>query len=570
MTVEETVGSSVGRPGAGAGRTDSGPAEPPPDTGLVEPVTAPEPSGSGQLVRNSAVVGIGTMLSRVTGVLRTIIAAVVLGSGALASGYNLANTTPNMVYDLVLGGTLSATLVPILVANTERNDDESTSAVVTVLGVALATFTVIALIAAPWIFRIYTWSTGADNAHRLESVGVPLLRWFLPQIFFYGMTALAEALLYARRVYGAPSFVPVLNNVVMFCILGAFWRVGGHAPTAHQLAHDPALLALLGGGTTAGIVVMAVALWPAMRRAGIRLRWRFDHRNRAVRKVFTLSGWTLSYAIVNQVTLAVVLALAARRATDVNAYTYAFAFFQMPYALFAVSITVTIVPELSTSVARAEAANFRRQFALGLRFLLVVMVPAAVGCAVLGQPIVEAFLGHGRYRSAAPVTGDVFTLFSVGMVGYAVYLYSLRVFYTLRDTFTPLLLNLVENGVNIALAVLFVFRFDLNVQGLALAYAIAYSVGALAALWAVKRRILHFDGARNRQAAVKVAVASAVMGLAVWTVLHWLGTPPGFESLIPTLAGVVTGAVVYAALVWGLRVEEVTDLVGRFRSRLAR
>lgn len=543
------------------------------DTPLAPAPTPPEatePATTGQLARNSAVVGIGTALSRLTGMLRTIIAAVVLGSAALASGYNLANTTPNMIYDLVLGGTLSATLVPIVVANNERRDDESTSAMVTVLGTALFVFTAVGVIAAPWIFRIYTWSTGASNAKQLESVGVPLLRWFLPQVFFYGMTALAEALLNARRAYGAPSFVPVLNNIVMLSVLGIFWRVGGRAPTAHQVATDPALLTLLGLGTTAGIVVMAVALWPSMRRAGIRLRWHFDWRNRSVRRVFTLSGWTFAYAVVNQITLAVVLALAARRAADVNAYTYAFAFFQMPYALFAVSITVTIVPELSTFVARAQANAFRSQFALGFRFLLLVMVPAAVGCAVLGRPIVEALLGHGRYASAAPITGDVFILFSVGMIGYAVYLYSLRVFYTLRDTFTPFLMNLIENGINVVLAFVFIFVIHLNVQGLALAYAIAYSIGAIVTLVVVRRRIVHFDGDRNLHAAIRIFFAAAVMGLGVWATKDIIGTPAGFASLIPTVVGIVVGAAIYGVLVWALRIEEVTQLVDRTRARFAR
>ena len=528
-------------------------------------------AGAGALVRSSAVVGLGTMLSRVTGLLRTLALALVLGSTTLATGYNLANTTPNMVYDLLLGGILSATLVPVFVGQIERDDREGTDAVVTVLVTAMVAFTAIAMLAAPWIFRIYTWAS-KSNRGDLIRVGVPLLRWFLPQILFYGLTALATALLNARRSYAAAAFAPVLNNIVVLCMLGAFWTLKSRhqVPSASAVAHSPTLLALLGGGTTAGIVAMAVVLWPAMRRAGIRLRWRFDHRNRSVRKVFGLSAWTLAYAAVNQVALVVVLALASYRNTsDVNAYTYAFIFFQLPYGLFAVSLMTTVVPELSSFVARADAGGFRRSFALGFRMLVLVMVPAAVGCMVLAHPLVTALLGHARYRSAAPLTGDLLLLFAAGMIGYSVYLYALRVFYALRDTRTPFFLSVFENAVNVVLALIFVYVLKLNAQGLALAYSIAYSAAAVVTLVIARRRMVRMDGRRTVSATARVIVAATAMGLAVAATVRLLGPAEGFRALIPTFAGMAVGTAVYAGLVVVLQVEEVDLLLRRLRRRRA-
>ncbi len=551
--------------------------DPQPHTALA--VDAPggtsgrEPAGTSaaSLVRSSAVVGLGTMLSRITGLLRTLGTAFVLGGAVLADGYNLANTTPNMVYDLLLGGILSATLVPIFVGQLERDNEEGTNAVVTVLVAAMVGFTALAVAAAPWIFRIYTWSAKPSDRHELIRVGVPLLRWFLPQILFYGLTALGTALLNARRRYAAAAFAPVLNNIVVLCMLGAFWtlRARHRAPTASAIASDPAMLALLGAGTTAGIVAMAAVLWPAMRRAGIRLRWRFDHRNRSVRKVFGLSGWTLAYAAVNQVALAIVLALANRRAGDPTAYTYAFIFFQLPYGLFAVSLMTTIGPELASFVARVDAEGFRRHFSLGLRMLLLVMVPASIGCAVLAHPIIEALLAHGNYRRSAPVTGDLLLIFAAGMVGYSVYLYALRMFYALRDTRTPFVLNVLENSMNVAFAFVFVFALHLNAQGLALAYTIAYSIAAVAALSAAHRRMVRFDGRRTVIGAVRISAAGAAMGLAVAAVVRVIGPRRGFGALVPTFAGMATGVAVYGALAATLRVDEMELLLGRLRRRRA-
>src|SRR5438128_1095356 len=156
--------------------------------------------------------------------------AYALGRFVLADGYNLANTTPNIVYDLILGGILSATLVPVFVDRFEHDDDDGINAVVTVIASALIGLTVAAVLAAPWIFRAYTWAAG-KNAHDLERAGVPLLRFFLPQVLFYGLTALGTAVLNARRRFAAPAFAPVLNNVIVCGVLLWFAHIAGRAPS---------------------------------------------------------------------------------------------------------------------------------------------------------------------------------------------------------------------------------------------------------------------------------------------------------------------------------------------------
>ncbi len=524
--------------------------------------------GISHLVRSSSIVGAGTLLSRVTGLVRTIALAAVLGATWMTEGYNLANTTPNMIYDLLLGGVFTATLVPVFVDHHVRRDDEGDAAVLTLLVCALIALTVLAMALAPWIFRLYTWDTPAGAKRtQIIAVGVPLLRWFLPQILFYGLTALASAMLNARRSYLAPAFAPALNNIVVLCMLAAFWRVGGVAPSVHQVLDDPALLALLGGGTTAGIVVMAAALWPALVRAKVRLRPSLHWRHASIRQVFRLSGWTLAYAVTNQVALFVVLALATSAAgrANVTAYTYAFMFFQLPNGLFAVSLMTTTEPEMARAYAADDLPGLRNQFSSGLRLVLLVLIPASAGMAVLAHPIVNVLLGHAGYRDDAALTGTLLALFALGLVGYSVYLFSLRCYYAQKNTRTPFLINVVENGVNVAVAFALVGHW--GVQGLVASFSIAYAVAAVLALVLLRRRIGGFEGPAVWRTAWRVLVAAVVMAAVAWAITLGLGTPVGFASLPTLVAAGVAAAVVFSLLAWRMGVPEVHLVLGRVQGR---
>lgn len=519
---------------------------------------------SGSILRSSALVGVGTALSRLSGLARTAALTYALGGLVLADAYNLANTTPNIVYDLVLGGILSATLVPFFVDRFDDGDQDGVDAVVTVAVVALVALTVTAVAAAPWIFRLYTWAAGDDQA-QLEQVGVPLLRLFLPQVLFYGLTALATGLLNARRRFAAPAFAPVLNNAVLCGVLLMFAHLVGDSPTAEEVAGDRGLLWLLGAGTTAGIVAMTVVLWPALRRAGVRWRWHWQPRHPGVRRVASLSGWTLGYVVANQVAFAVVLALAARQSGGAAAYTYAFVFFQLPYGLFAVSLMTTLTPELAAAASGRDTEGFRARFSFGLRLMTLVVLPASVGMAVLARPLVSGLLGHGAFGGDAPqLTADVLANFAGGLLGFSVYLFALRGFYALGDTRTPFLLNLAQNALNIVFAVALVGRF--GVQGLAFAFSLAYAVAAVMALAALRARVGRLGGRAVVDSSVRIAVAAAVMGAAVLVVSRVVGSPAGLGALVRMGAGVLVGIIAFAAAAVAVGVEEVDAI----RSRLGR
>src|SRR5436190_391694 len=207
--------------------------------------------------------------------------AYALGFDRLADSYNLANTTPNIVYELLLGGVLSATLVPIFVEQREKGDDEATSAVVTVVALALVLLTGLGIIVAPAVVHLYTLRLSDATAAAQQQVATDLLRMFMPQMLFYGITAVATALLNARRRFAAPAVTPVFNNLLVTAIFLALPHLARGPLTLEAVRHDHGTLLLLGLGTTAGIVAMALPLLPAVRRAGVRLRPVLDFRHPA-------------------------------------------------------------------------------------------------------------------------------------------------------------------------------------------------------------------------------------------------------------------------------------------------
>ncbi|MGZ6963420.1 MAG: murein biosynthesis integral membrane protein MurJ [Acidimicrobiia bacterium] len=518
-----------------------------------------------RLVRSSAVVGLGTALSRITGFLR-VSALAALGFARLSDVYNIANSTPNIVYELLLGGILTATLVPLYVEHYERRDERATDAINSVAIVALAVISILGFIAAPWIIDLYTLRLHGAGKAAQQALATDLLRWFMPQVFFYGLTALATAMLNARRKFAAAAFAPVLNNVVVIAVLLALPRVASEPPTVTSVLADPALVVLLGLGTTAGIVAMALILLPALRGAGARLHWVWEWRHPAVRKLARLSGWTIGYVATNQVAFWVALFLAYGHSGDASVYLAAFTFFQLPHGLFAVSIMTALAPELASRASRGDFDGLRDQFAMGFRLMGLVVIPAAAVLAVLARPIVNALLDHGSFTAQnGTATADTLVWFSIGLFSFSAYLFTLRGFYAMQDTRTPFLLNCVENGINIVLALALYPAF--GVEGLALSWSIAYIVAMVVALAAMRRRLVRLEGRRIVETLSRVVVATVVLAALAWGVAAVIGYDTPGRALVATIAALLVGGAGFLAVLQLLHVDELSLLRDAIRRR---
>ena len=263
------------------------------------------------LLRSNLVVAAGTALSRVTGLLRVFALAYVVGQSGLADAYKLANETPNIVYELLLGGVLSATLVPLFTGFVEREDDESVSVIVSTAAVLMGALTVVAVLAAPLIFRLYSINVGDDvDPAVFRSVGTSLARIFLVQILFYGLVGIANAYLNSQRRFFAAAWSPILPNLIIIATLLSLPGAGATEWVLADVLTDTRLRLTLGLGATFGIASMAIVLVPAVRAAGFRFRPRVSFRHPAVRKLFRLSFWTVGFVVANQAALVVVRNLA--------------------------------------------------------------------------------------------------------------------------------------------------------------------------------------------------------------------------------------------------------------------
>ena len=516
----------------------------------------------GGLLRSNLIVASGTLTSRFTGLIRTSLILLVLGSG-LNDAYVTANNTPNMIYELILGGILTAALVPLFTDDLERGDGrDATSAIISFALVALLVVTVIALIAAPLIILIFSLGSPEGARDDYLAAAVPLALLFAPQVFFYGLMAVWSAVLNARQRFLAAAWAPVLNNLIAIAtLIGAAQLVDGRYPTLQDALDDRRILWLLGAGTTLGIVVMALSLYPAIRRAGVRLRFKFDLKHPAVRRTIRLSGWMFGYVIANQVAVLVIQTLAEPGTGGNTRYQTAFQYFQLPHALLAVSIMVTFEPLLGRADARDDRPGYNRQLLLGYRLIGLLIIPAAVGYIALpGGLDARTFEATGELAKALDLTG-IIAAFAVGLPGFSTYLYTLRGFYAMKDTRTPFLINCGENAINIVLAIVFVRWW--GVVGLALSFAIAYNVSAVVAVGMLARRSRGFDLRGLLHTWVKLLVAAGIMGGFVYGVVS-LMAPSSAAMLVPAIGvGLVVGGVTYFAAVYVLGVPGIAELMAR-------
>ena len=519
------------------------------------------------LMKSNLVVATGTLLSRVTGLARVAVLAAVLGGTALSDAYLLANETPNIIYELLVGGVLSATLVPLFTSFDQHEDDDARSAVISMALAVIAATALIAVVAAPVIFRLFSQRIDADvDADLFRSVGTTLSRIFLIQILFYGLTGVANAFLNSRRRFFAAAWSPILPNVIIIATLLSLPAAGADGYVLADVLDDTRIRLTLGLGATVGIASMAVVLLPAVWNAGLRMKFVWKPRHPAVKKLFTLSFWTLGFVAANIVALTVVRNLTEPGSSGSTAYFLAFTFFILPHGLLGVSIATTFQPEMARAVARRSKDDFVRSASLGIRMTALLTIPAGVGLFVLRRPIVGLAFEYGNFSAEnALQTSRALAGLALGLGAFSVYLFVLRTFYAHQDTKTAFKVNVVENSLNIVLAFVLVGSF--GVLGLGASFAIAYAVSALWVLQILSYKVPGFDLRGVLKSLAQMSIAAALMGEAVWIIARLVGTNTGGGALARLLAGTVVGIVVYGALLTAMGAPELDALRRRLPGR---
>jgi putative peptidoglycan lipid II flippase len=530
---------------------------------------------SSSLLRSGAVMAVGTIASRLTGFLRTAMLTVAFGTHALGDVYNTANTVPNIVYDLLLGGILTSVIVPLIVRARERDrayGEQYEQRLFSIAVIFLAALTVIAVLLAPVLIGIYGHSyTGAKR-----DLAILFAEFFLPQIFFYGIGAFAGAILNTRNRFAAPMWAPVLNNIVVIAIAGVFLGIATGVTPDNITSTEKLLLAL---GTTGGIVLQTLALWPSLRAVGFRWRPRFDFRKGELSGIGRMAGWTLVYVIATQIGFAVTTALANAVGDRVpghgfTAYFTAYQLFQLPYAIVAVSVITALLPRMSQHASEGAGDLVKDDFSSGLRLSSVIMIPAVALMVALGVDVTVLLFGHGATSIAdATIMGHVVQMFALGLLPFSAYQLMLRVFYAYRDTKTTAFVAFCTVGVNVAVSFTLYNTLPAEwiVVGLATGFVVAQLVGVILCWSILRLRLGGLDGKRIIGTHLKLIIAAVPTGLVAYAihlaVNRWLGAGM-LGALLALVAGSAIGGVLYLVTAKLLRVSEVETMVSTLTKRL--
>ena len=485
-----------------------------PDAGLVLP-TGPQrltEDTSPNLARSSKAMALGTLASRATGFLRTFVFVYALGVYTTANAYNTANTLPNTVYYLMLGGVFTSVVVPMLVRAAKEDPDrgEGYARRIYSLGViCLLLVTVVATLFAQPIASLYGGNLSRPNEYHLTVV---FAYFFIPQIFFYGMDSLLGAILNVRGRFGANMWTPVINNVVVIFVgilfLVTVGKSGIQSNTISSYGVD-----LLGIGTTLGIVIQSIALFPVMWRAGFSMRLVFDFRRAEIGEIGRMSGWMFGYVFSQWLGNLVVTRVAnsAPPTNGISAYSYAYQLFQLPYAIVGISVISALLPRMSGHANDRRYSLVREDFSKGVRLASVIVVPAAVFLAVLGAPLCEFLFGHGHTTwEQARYIGEVFGAFCLGLLPFMLTQLQLRVFYSFQESRTPAvigMLMLVVGVIGYMVAKVALAPPDI-VVGLAFAFDVMTLAGAIIAWPLLLRRVGSLDGWRITRSLVRMFIAT--------------------------------------------------------------
>ena len=489
------------------------------------PATVP-PVGLGTppLARSMVAMTVLTAISRVTGFVLFVVVAAVLGYGYLANTYQTANTIPNVVYELVVAGVVQAVLIPSLVSRLDRGEQREAEHVAgAVLGLATVCLGVVALVGvvvAPWIARILF--SGGDPAlhHQQVRTGTILLRFFLPQVVLYAAGLVATSVLNARHRFALPAVAPLANNVVVIAACLVYARVR-NGPSSSLLGLRGGELAVLGIGTTLGVVAFCGLPVVAVLRSDFRLRPNLDRAHPEVRRLARHGAWAAAFLAATQLLLVTVLILGNRVPGGVIAYQLAFQFFLLPHALFALPVVTTLFPTMSRQHHDADTDGLGASLGRGVSTIAYLVAPTAALLGALGGVISRTLqFGHAGPRGASLVAGCLVG-FAPGLLGYGLFLFASRVSYARGDTRTPALVNA---GVVVAGSGAMVLGFVVapeqhRMAAVALAHSLAYLAGAAVLLSRVVRSLPVGDrpalaASLGRPVLLSVALAGVVAVLA--------------------------------------------------------
>jgi len=528
---------------------------------------------------------VGTLISRLTGVIRDVVLVAAVGTATFSDTYSVANSIPNIIYILVAGGAINSVFIPTLVRRMKDDDDdgkEYADRLLTLVGSILLILVAITMALAPLIIRLYTTSewNGADL-----HVATIFAYWCLPQIFFYGVYTLVSQILNARNIFVVPMFAPIANNLIVITTTMLFMTLNHLTPTADKITSGQ--LTLLGAGTTLGVVVQALLLLPALRKTGYRFNPRFDFRGAGLSKTGDMALWTIGFVAVNQISFLIISNLTtyanviaqAHGSTSIGftSYQKGQLMMMLPHAIITVSLITALLPRLSRHAHNKDTKAFGDQLTDTIRHIAAFIIPSAALLVISGPNLGVLLYGHGATdQQQGSAIGLIASMFALGLPAFSIFYALLRTYYARENTKTPFFINLLFNALHICLGSILFFSTtgSFKVASLALAYAFGYTVVCAMTWRKLAREVPALKDPRHLRSIVQVIFASAVgciltVGVHSITFATYLSAsaPNTFIRLL--LDGTIF-TITYYLLARKLHIAEVTTAGTLIRNRFAK
>jgi putative peptidoglycan lipid II flippase len=518
----------------------------------------------GHIAQAAGIIAIGNIASRVLGLVREQIIAYFFGASGLVSAFGIAAIVPKMIYEMLIGGMLSAALVPVF-SQVEELDGRAAlwalfSRVASLAALVLAAIVLLLEVFAPQV----AWLLGGGFEPELQAALATMLRIIAPAILFFGLSGVATGLLYTLKRFTYPAFgAAVFNLGVIIAVPLLSGRL------------DAFSLAI---GVVLGSILQLLIQLPDLR--DVRFRFRIDFSDPALRRILRLYLPIALGLLISNVQVAIDRRLASSTgASSIAWMDRATTLIQMPHGLVAVAVSLAVLPTLSRLSAQRDWAGFRETLGMGLRLVLVLVVPATLGLLVLAQPIVALLFQHGKFTAQDTFwTAWALRYYLAGLIFAAIDWPLNYAFYARQDTITPALVGVLSVGVYLAVALTLIG--PLGFLGLVLADSAKHFCHATVMLILTQRQVGGLTGQRLGLTLGKSLLASGVMvglmALALGGVVRLVGagglvnTGKLGASLITVVVVGTIGFVVYLGLINLLRVEEAQLIRRLVRQRLGR
>ena len=529
------------------------------------------------LFRQSTVMALGTVLSRIAGFIRSVLTVAVLGTALLADSFNVANTMPNIIYNLMVGGALTAIFVPQLVKSKSDQDGglDFASRLVTTISFILGAIVVLGVVFAPALVKIYAPEFSQPGFEHIYDLTLTLRRICLPQIFFLGLFTMLGQVANSRGSFAPMMWAPIANNLVGIALLGYFIAM---VPKFTAETITPTQVSLLGWGTTAGVIVQALLVIPAVKQTGFHLRIRFGLHG--LGKSFSLAGWTLVYVLISQlgylVTVSVATSAAVRSAkagittgVGITPFQNSYYVMMLPYGIVTISLITALLPHISELAIKKDRDGVRAELIRAIRMVGVITVPAGMAFFLLG-PLMTSTIFVGIKHEDGMYMGYVLSALGVGLVTFSINLILLRGFNAFEDTKTQVPSIILINVVSVGLSYIFLNTLDPKwvTVGLGAAFSISYVIGLPYTLHLLKRHTgeIHIKEFLGQH--LKLIFASFVSMFPLFLIANFWNvinenSPLSIRAL-ELLVFIVIGAIGYFVVAQRMKVAEIGILMEYF------